>query len=345
MAFMVCHMEKFSAKDVRGIEIHNERETENSKNKDIDKSRTGENLELHENLNGTYANKIKEIIEEGYTSNRKIREDTVKMTSFVVSASPDYIKNLDKLEQDRYFKESYNYLSERVGKSNVISAKVHYDEGTPHMHFCSVPLTQDGRLSAKELFDRKALQEIQKDMLNHLKSKGFDLEKAQKVEKSPHKDFHEWKKEQENQFKTLKNDLESFDRQAYDKHYSGVLKSKFEGYVVHEDNLIELRTYARQGILLKSEVERLKNIEKKYIKTAQNLDEYKSNYESLKNKANNLYKVLEFSKEISPQVEEKINKFVENKEFRTWKNKDEREKEAQKLQERQNKSRSNGFER
>jgi hypothetical protein len=341
MAFMVCHMEKFSAKDVRGIEIHNERQTENSKNKDIDKSRTKENLELHENLNGTYANKINEIIENGYTSNRKIREDTVKMTSFVVSASPDYIKNLDKLEQDRYFKESYNYLSERVGKSNVISAKVHYDEGTPHMHFCSVPLTQDGRLSAKELFDRKALQEIQKDMLNHLKSKGFDLEKAQKVEKSPHKDFHEWKKEQENEFKTLKNDLESFNKQSYDEHYSGVLKSKFEGYIVPKDNLIEIRNYARQGILLKSEVERLKNIEKKYIKTAESLEEYNFKCEKLQNAFNNMHKVLEFSKEISPQVEEKINKFVKNKEFHTWKNKEEREKE----QMNQSKNRSKGFER
>ena len=43
MAFMVCHMEKFSEKDIQGIGIHNERKTENSKNEDIDYSRTPEN--------------------------------------------------------------------------------------------------------------------------------------------------------------------------------------------------------------------------------------------------------------------------------------------------------------
>jgi membrane-associated HD superfamily phosphohydrolase len=110
---------------------------------------------------------------------------------------------------------------------------------------------------------------------------------------------------------------------------------------VPKDNLIEIRNYARQGILLKSEVERLKNIEKKYIKTAESLEEYKFKCEKLQNAFNNMHKVLEFSKEISPQVEEKINKFVKNKEFHTWKNKEEREKE----QMNQSKNRSKGFER
>ncbi len=349
MGFMVCHMEKFSAKDVRGIEIHNERKTQNSKNKDIDYERTGLNLELHDQIGDTYTKKINGIVENGYTSSRKIREDTVKMVSFVVSASPDYLKNLEKSEQDRYFKESYNYLAEKVGKSNVISSKVHYDEGTPHMHFCAVPLTQDGRLSAKELFDRKALQEIQNDMFNHLKNKGFKLEKGLKKEKTPHKDFHEWKKENLSKIEKVQISLEKFNSQTYDRELKGILNKPTGNYIVPEENLKQLRGLARQGILIKDEIRELKktvgNKDKEVLEYQEKYVDQIEKWLELNKITKKYKKISAYAKEQIPEYNSKIKEFINSPEFENWKSKEQLEKEQAKELEKQSKSRSKGFER
>ena len=329
MAFMVCHMEKFSEKDIQGIGIHNERKTENSKNEDIDYSRTPENTELHEELNSSYIAKVNKIIDNGYTSDRKIRENTVKMVSFVVSASPDYINNLEKSEQEKYFKESYNYLAEKVGKSNIVSAKVHYDEKTPHMHFCSVPLTKDGRLSAKELFDRNALKEIQNNLHTHLKSKGFDLVKGEKKEKVKHLDSHKFKAQEiksaileiekeisglEKNKKDLEKKLENnsylknsdtFHIQKYEainKSKGVIFKEKAKTILVPEEEMRELIDIANSRIYAERDIKNLE-IEKS------NLEAKLENSHDFDRVSMNLIDSIEFNKKNLSK--EKYQEFLE----------------------------------
>ena len=68
------------------------------------------------------------------------------------------------------------------------------DETTPHLHLHLVPLTKDGRLSAKELFDRKNLLKLQQEMPARLQQAGFQIEKGEG--RNPHKDTLTWKSEQ-----------------------------------------------------------------------------------------------------------------------------------------------------
>ena len=49
MSYLVCHVQKFKSSDIKGMQIHNQRESENSKNKDIDRSKTELNYDLHNN--------------------------------------------------------------------------------------------------------------------------------------------------------------------------------------------------------------------------------------------------------------------------------------------------------
>ena len=44
-----------------------------------------------------------------------------------------------------YFNESYRFLSNIVGKENVVYAGVHFDEDTPHMHFYFLPVVDHVR--------------------------------------------------------------------------------------------------------------------------------------------------------------------------------------------------------
>lgn len=72
-----------------------------------------------------------------------------------------------------FFERTYRFLADRYGEQNVISAYVHKDETTPHMHFAFVPVTVDKKrgdekVSAKEVLTKRQLQTFHGDLERHL---------------------------------------------------------------------------------------------------------------------------------------------------------------------------------
>jgi hypothetical protein len=193
MSYLICHVQKFKANDVKGTQIHNQRESVNSKNKDINEDRTILNYDLHNENHINYNRKVKEIIKDGYSVNKGIRKDAVVMTSTLVTSDNEYFKKLPQEDQEKFFKQTYEFLKEKYGEKNIVAATVHLDETTPHMHLCSVPLTEDGRLSAKIIFNRKALLQLQSELPKHLQSKGFDVQRGESGSKKTHLDTQDFK--------------------------------------------------------------------------------------------------------------------------------------------------------
>ena len=72
-----------------------------------------------------------------------------------------------------FFKEAYSFLKDRYGEQNIVHAAVHLDEKTPHMHVGMVPVTEENKLSAKQIFNRKELVSLQDDFHAHMVEKGF----------------------------------------------------------------------------------------------------------------------------------------------------------------------------
>lgn len=97
---------------------------------------------------------------------RAPRKDAVRMCDCVLTLP----KTLDSSREEEFFASAYEFLSERYGVDNVISAWVHLDETTPHMHFAWVPVTPDGRLSAKDVVSRNDLRTLHRDLQKHLES-------------------------------------------------------------------------------------------------------------------------------------------------------------------------------
>lgn len=100
------------------------------------------------------------------------RKDVNVMIDWVVTI-PQSLNNQGLADEDRFFREAYNFLTARYGKENVISAYVHMDEVTPHMHFAFVPVTEDKKrggfkLSAKEVVNRQDLRTFHKDLSDHM---------------------------------------------------------------------------------------------------------------------------------------------------------------------------------
>lgn len=207
MSYFACHVEKFKSNDVRGLQIHNQRESSNSKNNDIDPYRTILNYDLHNKDKINYNQRVKEIIAEGYKGAKAIRKDSTVMTSTIVTSDKGFFDKLSLKEQRLFFEESYKFLKECYGEKNIVSAVVHMDETTPHMHLTAVPLTEDGKLSAKTIIDRKFLRHIQKAIPELLQSKGFDIERGVEGSAKGHTDTDEYKKEQLKKLKAENKDL------------------------------------------------------------------------------------------------------------------------------------------
>ena len=84
----------------------------------------------------------------------RVRRDSVKFVETLITTSPEFAKAHES-EMPEYFERALGFLKERVGEENIFSAVVHMDEKMPHLHLCFVPLTKDGRLSAKEILGNK----------------------------------------------------------------------------------------------------------------------------------------------------------------------------------------------
>lgn len=70
-------------------------------------------------------------------------------------------------------------MEEEYGKENLLYATVHMDEITPHMHYGVIPITKDGRLSAKEVVgNKKALTEFQDRFNTYINKQGYDLKRG-----------------------------------------------------------------------------------------------------------------------------------------------------------------------
>lgn len=124
------------------------------------------------------------------------RKDVNVMCSWVVTAP----KNLDQAEEKAFFKNTYDFLANRYGEKNVISAYVHLDEKSPHMHFAFVPVALDKnkgieKVSAKEVVTRNDLQSFHTDLEKHLKrALGHEVDILNEATKEGNKSIDELKK-------------------------------------------------------------------------------------------------------------------------------------------------------
>ena len=179
-------MEKYKRADVIGIERENERNEnyKSTRNPQIDKSKTRLNYHTVP-YEKKYLSFIDERIKE-LAPKRKIKDDAVLITSFILGSDKEFFDGISPEAQKQFFDDCTEFFAERYGKENVVSAVVHLDESTPHLHFNLMPVT-DGRLCAKELFDRSALRELQTDFYEVV-GKKYGLKRGKEGSTAKHLD-------------------------------------------------------------------------------------------------------------------------------------------------------------
>lgn len=157
----------------RGLQRHNERkEGQKHRNRNIDPTRTKDNVWLTPDDGRTFNERIESILEANYTGKRKPRSDAVKMCEITVQIGGDLAENGTEAEQIEALMESFEELKETYGETNIVSAVIHVDETTPHLHFDFVPITKKGGLSAREVIgDRAQMRKTQARFLEAMQKR------------------------------------------------------------------------------------------------------------------------------------------------------------------------------
>lgn len=264
-------MQKMKSNAVKGIQIHNQREKESETNPDIDNEKSHLNYDLINGKNQIdYKEKIDQIISENITSKKAIRKDAVRLSEFLITSDRDFFDKIRPQEQERYFETAYEFLAKRYGEKNLIYASVHLDEKTPHMHVGFVPITEDGRLSAKDFFGQKRqLVSLQDDFNAHMKGNEFDLKRGvstsrKHVETAKYKalTFHSLEQEaKENYEQTMERIHKITDKT---KAIENIESKKVLGLVgMKEQDYQSLVDYATHGVVFQQKAEQLqKELEK-----------------------------------------------------------------------------------
>ena len=183
-------MEKYKRQEVSPVEEENERdETYQASNPQIDSSRT--HLNYHIILpTKSYMEIINERLSE-LNLKRKIRSDAILMNSFIITSDGEFFKGLLPWEINEFFRDCTKFFLNKYGEENMISAVVHMDETTPHMHLNFIPINE-GRLSSKSLFDRQKLAELQTQLHESIEKK-WGLQRGKEGSQAKHLSTAEFK--------------------------------------------------------------------------------------------------------------------------------------------------------
>lgn len=177
MSYAIIRMQKFKQGDIKGLQFHHQRERESQTNPDIIPGAKELNYDLVNNQNIDYNKVIEEKIAERVA--RTVRRDAVIMCEFLITSDREFFEELEPEKERQFFETALDFVKKEYGEQNVIHATVHKDEMTPHMHCAIVPITEDGRLSAKEYFGkRQQLIALQDNFQKHMVENGFDLKRG-----------------------------------------------------------------------------------------------------------------------------------------------------------------------
>lgn len=282
--FCVMNIQKRKRNDISGIQ------------KEATRTATDYNNQVKPGMNIFNVNLIQsnnwmqDIQAEIDRAGAKTRSNSVIALDAIYTASGDFFKGKSNEEKNQFFRDCLEFHQRKFG--HVISAVIHYDETTPHMHILSVPLTQDGRLSAREIVgNRTNLSRMQTEFFEQVGkeyglARGIQMdgqEKKKHITAQEHKlrQVKQEKAREEEELEAIKHSKKSArgratrareqaERQQAENRALKVVESEIRDKAEHEQEkakqLAEMNQTARQE--LKEVKERLE-ILKPYLSKAE----------------------------------------------------------------------------
>lgn len=172
--FCIMRTEKRKRTDLGGIQKENTRTATEYNNK-VSPGMDIFNVTLKESSNW-----LQDIDNEIKAAGAKTRSNSVLALDTLYTASPEFFHGKTNEQNDNFFKDCLQFHENHFG--HIISAVIHYDETTPHLHIISVPLTEDGRLSARDVIGNKAKMSKTQDAFFEQVGRGYGLERGIRID-------------------------------------------------------------------------------------------------------------------------------------------------------------------
>lgn len=205
MSYAIIRNDKLTRVKAQGSYIHNDRRSKGHSNKDIDPTRTHLNFWCKKN-ELTYIKEFDKMKKE-YDLKGTIRSNSNIMCEMMITSDNAFFDKIGLEETKRYFKESYKFVCnyKNLGEKYIVSAAVHLDETTPHMHLVYMPVIHTKDKEGKDIDKiccrdfwkgRDSYRQLQNAFHKYITSKGFDLERGLPVEETgaKHKKIEDLKK-------------------------------------------------------------------------------------------------------------------------------------------------------
>lgn len=168
--FCIMRTEKRKRTDLGGIQRENTRTATEYNNK-VAPGMDVFNVVLKESNDW-----LQDINREIQAAGAKARSNSVMALDTIYTASPEFFQGKTNHQNDDFFKDCLQFHQKHFG--HIISAVIHYDETTPHLHVVSVPLTKDGRLSARDVIGNKSKMSKTQDSFFEQVGRGYGLERG-----------------------------------------------------------------------------------------------------------------------------------------------------------------------
>ena len=260
------------------LERHNERRNKNYSNKDIDLSRSSENYHLKSIQAETYQTEF-ERIRQRYDLKGNLRLSGEKqsnvMCEFVITSDKEFFERLGKERTRRFFEDAYNFVTAKVGENFVVSAVVHMDEATTHMHVTYIPVINGKdrkgdpckRINCSEFWKgRDSYSRLQDEYYDFITARGYDLERGVKGSTVEHLSVAEFKlKKTEEQLANIIEQISEVERVDNIKSTNlplnkvAVSKSDFENLVSAAKHYVSAQKAEKENISLQAECRSLRN--------------------------------------------------------------------------------------
>ena len=206
MSYAIIRNENHKMNAVPLLERHNERLNHNYSNKDIDLLRTSENYHLKKIQAETYQQEFERIrTRQQLKGNLRLqgKKQSTVLCEFVITSDKEFFDRIGKERTRRFFEDAYDFVTTKAGgEQYVLSAVVHMDEATPHMHVAFIPVINGKdrkgnpckRINCSEFWKgRDSYSRLQDEYYDFITSRGYDLERGEKGSTAEHLSVAEYK--------------------------------------------------------------------------------------------------------------------------------------------------------
>ncbi len=204
MSYAIIRNEKYTKDEMNQLAPHNERYKKEYSNKNIDLSKISQNYHLKRPIENTYYKEYKRLVKENNLYEGQIHKNRIYACEMILTSDSTFFDKIGKEETKRYFRECYNFVSnyKNLGEENIISAVVHLDEESPHMHLVYIPVINSTdkvgnpvrKITSRDFWKGKdSYKKLQNEFYDYITSKSFDLDRGKENNDREHLDTENMK--------------------------------------------------------------------------------------------------------------------------------------------------------